>query len=212
MAGMQSLRALVLDYGGVVFHHDPADYDRIGARHGVPAGMLWDGFHSIPEYQASRRGLIPRDEFHRIARERLVDRLGAEVADPALADLAAYYDGQSPVRPVMRELLARLRGVVRLALLSNATRGFTASLQASGTAALFDFVACSGDIGLAKPDPRAYLYVSDALGVAPADCLFVDDTAAYAEAAAATGMAALHYHVDRHAELLVALGAAGIAA
>ena len=202
---MTTIRALVLDYGGVVFHEDPADFDAIGTRHGLGAGELWSAFHSIPEYQPSRVGLIGADEFHAVVHQHLADRVGSQAADACFAELKALFAAQAPVRPVMRELLQRLRGVVGLALLSNAPRGHTEKFRQSGVAGLFDFVACSGDVGLAKPDPAAYLHASAGLRMHPGDCLFVDDVAEYVAAARQVGMSALHYHENRHEELLVLL-------
>jgi HAD superfamily hydrolase (TIGR01509 family) len=39
----------------------------------------------------------------------------------------------------------------------------------------FDALVISAVLGCRKPDPRMYRAGSDALGLAPADCLFVDD-------------------------------------
>ena len=53
------------------------------------------------------------------------------------------------------------------------------------------FVSCL--TGVRKPDPRAYLGATEALGVTPADCLFVDDRTQNVEAARQAGMPALHF-------------------
>lgn len=51
------------------------------------------------------------------------------------------------------------------------------------------FVSCR--TGLRKPDPRAYLDAAATLGVAPAECLFVDDRRRNVEAARGVGMDAV---------------------
>jgi HAD superfamily hydrolase (TIGR01509 family) len=53
------------------------------------------------------------------------------------------------------------------------------------------FVSCR--TGVRKPDPRAFLGAAAALGVAPADCLFVDDRAGNVGAARALGMPAVRF-------------------
>jgi HAD superfamily hydrolase (TIGR01509 family) len=53
------------------------------------------------------------------------------------------------------------------------------------------FVSCH--TGLRKPDPQAFLGPARSLGVAPRDCLFVDDSEENCAAAQALGMAALRF-------------------
>ncbi len=55
---------------------------------------------------------------------------------------------------------------------------------------LFDAQFYSCEIGLAKPDPDYFRHVLRALDVAPADALFLDDTAVNVEAAAGLGLRA----------------------
>jgi putative hydrolase of the HAD superfamily len=49
----------------------------------------------------------------------------------------------------------------------------------------------AAEIGCPKPDPRAYLTAADALGVAPADVVFLDDTPECVDGARAVGMNAI---------------------
>ena len=53
------------------------------------------------------------------------------------------------------------------------------------------FVSCQ--TGVRKPDPRAYLGPAEILGVAPEQCIFVDDRPHNCDAAIATGMKAVHF-------------------
>ncbi len=55
----------------------------------------------------------------------------------------------------------------------------------------WSFVSC--DTGVRKPDPQAYLGPARALGVDPADCVFVDDREANCRAARAVGMDAIRF-------------------
>lgn len=54
-------------------------------------------------------------------------------------------------------------------------------------------VYCSAQFGRRKPDPAIYLDCLAALGVAPADALFIDDKVANANGARAAGLKAHHY-------------------
>ena len=49
----------------------------------------------------------------------------------------------------------------------------------------------AAEIGCPKPDPRAYITAADALGVAPADVVFLDDSPECVDGARAVGMNAI---------------------
>ena len=56
-----------------------------------------------------------------------------------------------------------------------------------GLSGYFDAYAISAVLGCTKPDPRMYHHASDALGLAPNECVFVDDHVQHVEAALALG-------------------------
>jgi beta-phosphoglucomutase len=53
----------------------------------------------------------------------------------------------------------------------------------------FDFVASRDDVEFGKPDPEIYQLVAQKLGVAPGECLVVEDSPAGVQAMMAAGMA-----------------------
>jgi len=57
----------------------------------------------------------------------------------------------------------------------------------------FDGVVVSGRERVVKPDRRIYELLCSRFGLAPADCLFIDDSAANVEGARAAGMRAHHF-------------------
>lgn len=63
----------------------------------------------------------------------------------------------------------------------------------------FRDIVVSGDARLVKPDPAIYRLLLDRNGLAAADCLFIDDSAANVAGAEAVGMKAHHF---RSPELL----------
>ncbi|AWK73356.1 HAD family hydrolase [Rhodococcus oxybenzonivorans] len=90
---------------------------------------------------------------------------------------------------------ARRRGV-RTAILSNDPGGPGGEwLRELGDGRLVDRVVLSGDVGVAKPDPRIYRLTAEVLGLEPRDCIFVDDLAVNVRGAVAVGMVGVH-HVD----------------
>ena len=62
---------------------------------------------------------------------------------------------------------------------------------------LFGFVVDSSHVGVRKPDPRIFaLALGELPGVAPAECVFLDDYAANVQAARAFGMSAIQVGAD----------------
>lgn len=90
----------------------------------------------------------------------------------------------------VREILEELhRSELKLALLSvHAREWIDYCASRFDYHRLFNCVAYSFEIGLCKPDPRAYTYVLEKLGVLPENCLFVDDSDTNIVAARRLGM------------------------
>lgn len=97
---------------------------------------------------------------------------------------------QELVDYVRRELY----GHYKLAVLSNIDQAWMDRFLASfGIGELFDDVMVSGKEGLSKPDPRVYERLARRLGVAPAECVMVDDIEVNCEGARTAGMRAIQY-------------------
>lgn len=100
---------------------------------------------------------------------------------------------------VLAVVRAARRAGVRVAVLSNADDVD----PVAGFHGFADVVHVSGATGRRKPDPAAYLGCAAALGVAPAECVAVDDLAGNVRAAVAVGMVGvLHRDVERTTEEL----------
>lgn len=61
----------------------------------------------------------------------------------------------------------------------------------------FQVFFASGSLGLAKPDPRYFLALCEALGEPPENVLFVDDTYGHIVSAKACGLQGLHFNPGR---------------
>lgn len=121
--------------------------------------------------------------------ERVVDSQSVEPPTPA-----AFAQGYPDARPALEE--ARRRGL-KVGVLTNNSLLVSARslLQCAALHDLVDVVLSSQMIGAAKPDPRAYQAIAEALGVSTTSCLFFDDIADWVEGARCAGMRA--YLVDR---------------
>jgi FMN phosphatase YigB (HAD superfamily) len=96
-------------------------------------------------------------------------------------------------RPLFAYIEQELKPHYKLGLLSNVGANVLPDILFAEQIALFDGIALSYEIGAAKPDREAYETIAYRLDVEPAECVFIDDTAAYAAAASAAGMHGIHY-------------------
>jgi 2-haloalkanoic acid dehalogenase type II len=127
---------------------------------------------------------LARDEPHRahdftwLRRESLA-RAAAAAGHADQADaiahqaFATWHAARNECRPHADVVpaLEILRGRFRLATLTNGN----ADLARIGVAHHFEVSLSAGMLGYAKPDPRAYLALADALTLPPAEILFVGD-------------------------------------
>jgi putative hydrolase of the HAD superfamily len=77
---------------------------------------------------------------------------------------------------------------------------------------IFEVVVDSAFVGMRKPDPAIYELTCERLGVAPAECVFIDDFAHNCEAAEALGMSAVWFRDNEQAigELRALLSERGV--
>jgi HAD superfamily hydrolase (TIGR01509 family) len=73
------------------------------------------------------------------------------------------------------------------------------SLETTGLARFFDHVFSASDVPLGKPAPDLFLHVASRMGVAPRDCIVVEDSPAGVRAATAAGMTAIGFVGGSHA-------------
>ncbi|GAA2810463.1 HAD-IA family hydrolase [Crossiella cryophila] len=106
--------------------------------------------------------------------------------------LTDWGDDPAASEPPLLGVLRRARAAgLRTALLSNAEGPGPDPDSPFG--ALFDTMVLSGEVGVRKPDERVYRLTADRLGLAPGQCVFVDDLPGNVRAAAATGMVGVHH-------------------
>lgn len=115
-----------------------------------------------------------RDDYHRV----ILSELG--IHDPSrdlLADLNRPLD--VPVVEVFPDVppaLAELQACgVRMAIVSDTDGDLEQAFSNLGLRQFFDVFVVSEAMGCCKPDPRMYRAGSDGLGLAPSECLFVDN-------------------------------------
>jgi len=119
-------------------------------------------------------------------------RLLSRPVDPGTIEKLrlADIDSWSRVDSRMVAFTQSLRSRAKVAVLSNIPADHAdAFLAAQPWMRNLDYLAFSGKINAAKPDPAAFHHCVTALHAAPADFLFIDDRAENVRAAQAIGMA-----------------------
>ena len=101
------------------------------------------------------------------------------------------------IRPQMVEALRRCKQSFRVACITNNMKhgegpGMSRSPEKAAAVAevmtLFEHVIESSKLGWRKPDPRIYRHACDLLGVAPENCIYLDDLGINLKPARALGM------------------------
>lgn len=87
----------------------------------------------------------------------------------------------------------RVRGI-RTAIASSSPHETIAHVTKTfGIVDKFDVIESGAELPMSKPDPTIYLQTAEMLGVAPADCLVLEDAAAGAQAAIRAGMTCIGF-------------------
>ena len=179
-----SPRVVVFDYGEVI-SRSPNDADRaqLLARAGVEAEPFWAAYWAHRE--GLDRGTTSIDAYWQtVARDVGADWDQIDVHQLWAIDHRGWLSVDEGTLGVLHALTA---GGTRIALLSNAGADFSGWLRHGSFAPLFERVFVSGEIGLVKPEPDIYLHVIEALGIEPADLLFVDNKAENVDGARGVG-------------------------
>ena len=101
------------------------------------------------------------------------------------------------IRPQMVEALRRCKAAFKVACITNNMKhgsgpGMARSADKAAAVAeimaLFEHVVESSKLGWRKPDPRIYRHACDLLGVAPEQCVYLDDLGINLKPARAMGM------------------------
>lgn len=183
--------AVLCDIDGVLRHWPapgPTDLDRV---HGLPGGTIAAAAFAPSRLRPAITGEVTDEQWRSAVADDLSEACGS--IDRARSIVTAWSELVPSVDQEVVSLLARVREVAAVALVSNATTRLESDLARQGLDTLADAVVNTSRIGVAKPDPRVYLIAAERVGAPVHRCLFVDDTAANVIAAREVGMTALHY-------------------
>ena len=116
----------------------------------------------------------------------------AAAGERIVARTAELFAGGLEWRPGAREVLAEVRGAGwSTALVTNTGRALTERALDTIGREHFDVTVCGDEVPRGKPDPDPYLRAAELLGVAPGECLAVEDSPTGALSAERAGAAVL---------------------
>ncbi|HOB13568.1 MAG TPA: HAD-IA family hydrolase [Novosphingobium sp.] len=195
---MGAFKAVIFDFGGVITASPFEAFNRLEEERGLPRDFIRQVNSARPDSNAW--ALFERAEID-AARFDALFAAEAAALGHALdgASVLAVLSGS--IRPAMVAALDSLKAAgYRLACITNnVPTGHGAGMARSGDArdayeqvfARFEQVIESSKAGVRKPDPRIYQMMCDRLGLAPDQCIYLDDLGINCKPAAALGMQAI---------------------
>jgi putative hydrolase of the HAD superfamily len=191
------ITAVLWDFGGVILSSPFEAFNHYEARVGLPADFIRGVNATDPDSNAwarlERNDVSPAEFDEAFASDSRA--LGHEVRG---ADVLALLAGE--IRPQMVAALDAVKAagfktacltnnVVSLSDETRSTDLVDQRADAIGAImARFDAIVESSKVGVRKPEPRFYEIACELLGVAPAECVFLDDLGINLKPAAAMGM------------------------
>ena len=195
MGNSTNIRGVITDWGGVLttpilatvqawIEADGIDWNSYRTVMRAWVSEAYDANGSANPIHTLERGECSGAEFERILAAQLTRADGGPVVAEGL--LLRMFAASAPV-PAMYDLIRALRAAgLRTALLSNSWG--CDEYPRADFPALFDAVVLSGEVGMRKPEEAIFLHAAQALGLAPAECVFIDDMEANVAAAVGCGM------------------------
>lgn len=186
---MAAVRAVIWDFGGVITSSPFESFRRFETANQLPPDFLRQvnaRNHLDNAWARFERSELDLAQFDAAFRAE-----SAALGHPVNGrDVITLLGGD--IRPAMVNALRLLRPRLQLGLITNNVRaGETPGVDAAGShavLALFHQVIESAKVGLRKPDPAIYRLMCDTLGVAPEECVFLDDLGINLKPARALGM------------------------
>jgi len=196
--GTRTFKAVIFDFGGVITASPFEAFNVLEEERGLPTDFIRTVNATNPHDNAWAR--FERAEIDARTFDVLFEA-EAEALGHAIEGRAVLAVLSGSIRPAMVRALDQLADAgLRLACITNnVPTGHGAGMARSGDArdayeqifARFEQVIESSKAGVRKPDPRIYTMMCEALGLEPAQCIYLDDLGINCKPAAQLGMAAI---------------------
>ena len=178
------ITAIIFDFGRVISVQKPLSLfrnyeDELGLEPGTINSIMFDS-------EAWQEALVGRKTV-----EEFWYEIGPELGLNSDDEVDAFrhrYRADEAINEGVLDLIHRLHGNYKLAVLSNSPPGLAQWLADWNVLNFFDVIICSGDEGIAKPDLKAFELTLERLGLKPNEAVFIDDTKEHVEAARKLGL------------------------
>jgi epoxide hydrolase-like predicted phosphatase len=184
-------RGLLVDWGGVLTTDLFASFASFCEAEGLEAAKVRDLFRN----DDAARDLLVEFECGRVDEPEFERRFAPMLGVPEEGLVERMFAGSGPDARMLAAVKAARDAGVKTALISNSwgVHRYPQALMDE----LFDGVVISGIVGIRKPAPEIYAMGAEAVGLAPSDCVFVDDLGFNLKPAKELGMATvLHTGAD----------------
>jgi putative hydrolase of the HAD superfamily len=180
------VKGLLVDFGGVLTTNVFDSFKEFCRAEGLPEDAVKNMFRERGEglelLRELETGELTADDFSArfapllgVSPDNLVERL---------------FGGIGPDESMLEAVRRARRAGIKTGLISNSW-GDGLAYDPALLEQLCDAVVISGDVGLHKPQPEIFYLGAERIGVAPEDCVFVDDLRENCEGAEAVGMKAI---------------------
>jgi putative hydrolase of the HAD superfamily len=180
------VKGLLTDFGGVLTTNVFDSFKAFCEAEGLPADTVKRTFRDNPDALAELRSLERGDLTVAEFEPRFGPHLGISETDGLVERLFA---GVGPDEAMIEAVRRAHDAGVRTAVISNSWGG--TSYDVADWRSLFDAIVISGEVGLHKPGPEIFELALTEIGLAAAECVFIDDlreNIAGAEAVGITGI------------------------
>ena len=186
------MKGLLLDFGGVLTTNVFDSFRDFCVAEGLEPDAVKRLFREEPRARELVRGL----ERGELTEDQFGERFGELLEIEDRTGLVDRMFGGLRADDAMLAAVRRARAAgIRTGLVSNSMGA--GRYDRATFPELVDAVVISGDVGMHKPQPEIFLLGAERAGLAPEECVFVDDLRENCDGAEAVGMTAvLHRGAD----------------
>lgn len=191
------IKAVVFDVGGVLCEWEGVCRE-FAREIGVEEKEFIEVFikYSFDPETGSDLGYMTMDEFF----DKLAQGLG--VPERAKDWRRRFVPGFKRIEPTYK-LVEELKGKYKLALLTNSKIGLWDEWKEGKLREDFEIIIDSSEVHLLKPDERIFMILLEKLNLKPEECLYIDDTKEYIQAAEKLGFQTVYFQEPEESVKLI---------